>query len=63
MEVQQTLLVKLYCLNQLIGSIFQPFIKKLLQHYEQNVTPLSQEDEYKTQFFVQKNKSFFIFFL
>ena len=50
-------------LTRLIGLVFQPCIKKMLQHYERNVIPLSQDGEYKTQNSVQNNFSFFIFFL
>jgi hypothetical protein len=37
-------------------------IKKLLQHYERNIIPLSREGEYRTQFPVQK-KFLFLYFL
>ena len=38
-------------------------LKKLLYQRELNITPLSQEDEYKTQNPVERNFSFSIFFL
>jgi hypothetical protein len=39
------------------------FIKILLPQHEQNVTPLSQEGEYRTTGHHQKDFSFSIFFL
>jgi hypothetical protein len=50
-------------LTSSIGLARHLGFKKLLCQRELNVTPLSQEDEYKTQIPVEKNFSFSIFFL
>jgi hypothetical protein len=51
----------------LIGSVFgyagNAFIKILLRQHEQNVTPLSQEGEYKASDLHHTDFSFSIFFL
>jgi len=55
--------VQLLVTNGQIWLFLLCSVKELLRQHEQNVTPLSQEGEYRTPRADEKNFSFSIFFL